>query len=460
MDNLPFDDHESGKQSGKKAEPSGSSHGISGRDYMTQLVTNIGISAVTTSVVEAFLVTNVTNITRYLYQTGNESPAVQRFAFGSTVSVLLFVLLGIIFFSVLLFLLQRKTARDIESIARAVQQISEGDLSTPLDVEGEGTLSEIAENITRMEKDIQALIEKERTSEQSKTDLITNVAHDLRTPLTSIIGYLDLLRKDLNRSEEESRGLSREMQRKYLDIAYQKSQRLQKLIEELFGFTKLSYGHVNMNVTKVDVVELLAQLLEESYPNFQKNGLSYEFISAKDHQVIEADGDLLARLFDNLINNAIKYGKEGKRVNVRLRSDAETVTVKIVNYGYIIPEKELPLIFDKFYRTDHSRTNANGPGGTGLGLAIVKNITEMHHGTVSVSSDLSGTVFTVKLRIHFEEDRENFETSNGLKVVKQNSTSSGMPNAKKKHSSKGVHGNPAKPKGAAGKRSKEALVHE
>lgn len=460
MDNLPFDDHESGKQSGKKAEPSGSSHGSSGRDYMTQLVTNIGISAVTTSVVEAFLVTNVTNITRYLYQTGNESPAVQRFAFGSTVSVLLFVLLGIIFFSVLLFLLQRKTARDIESIARAVQQISEGDLSTPLDVEGEGTLSEIAENITRMEKDIQALIEKERTSEQSKTDLITNVAHDLRTPLTSIIGYLDLLRKDLNRSEEESRGLSREMQRKYLDIAYQKSQRLQKLIEELFGFTKLSYGHVNMKVTKVDVVELLAQLLEESYPNFQKNGLSYEFISAKDHQVIEADGDLLARLFDNLINNAIKYGKEGKRVNVRLRSDAETVTVKIVNYGYIIPEKELPLIFDKFYRTDHSRTNANGPGGTGLGLAIVKNITEMHHGTVSVSSDLSGTVFTVKLRIHFEEDRENFETSNGLKVVKQNSTSSGMPNAKKKHSSKGVHGNPAKPKGAAGKRSKEALVHE
>ena len=213
MDNRPFDDHESGKQSGKKAEPSGSSHGSSGRDYMTQLVTNIGISAVTTSVVEAFLVTNVTNITRYLYQTGNESPAVQRFAFGSTVSVLLFVLLGIIFFSVLLFLLQRKTARDIESIARAVQQISEGDLSTPLDVEGEGTLSEIAENITRMEKDIQALIEKERTSEQSKTDLITNVAHDLRTPLTSIIGYLDLLRKDLNRSEEASRGLSREMQR-------------------------------------------------------------------------------------------------------------------------------------------------------------------------------------------------------------------------------------------------------
>ena len=248
-----------------------------------------------------------------------------------------------------------------------------------------------------MEEDIQELIDKERNSEQSKTDLITNVAHDLRTPLTSILGYLELLRKNQK--------LSPEMQKKYLDIAYNKSVRLQKLIEELFGFTKLSYGKINMNVTKVDIVELLAQLLEESYPNFQKNGLSYDFVSNRKSQIIEADGDLLARLFDNLIGNAIKYGKEGKRVRVHLRVDREIVTIRIVNYGYVIPENELPLIFDRFYRTDHSRTNASGPGGTGLGLAIVKNITDMHHGTVSVSSDLSGTVFTVRLKIHFDRER-------------------------------------------------------
>lgn len=288
-------------------------------------------------------------------------------------------------------------ARDVETIARAVKQISEGDLSTRLELEGEGELTDIAENLNRMEEDIQELIDKERTSEQSKTDLITNVAHDLRTPLTSILGYLELLRKNQK--------LSPEMQQKYLDIAYNKSVRLQKLIEELFGFTKLSYGKINMNVAKVDIVELLAQLLEESYPNFQKNGLSYDFVSNRKSQIIEADGDLLARLFDNLIGNAIKYGKEGKRVRVNLRADREIVTIKIVNYGYVIPANELPLIFDRFYRTDHSRTNASGPGGTGLGLAIVKNITDMHHGTVSVSSDLSGTVFTVRLKIHFDGER-------------------------------------------------------
>ena len=354
---------------------------------MMQLMAHIGIASVITIILLVFLITNLTAITSFLYQTGNDSQALQRFALGSTISVLLFVLLGILLFSLIFLLLQRKMARDVETIARAVKQISEGDLSTRLELEGEGELTDIAENLNRMEEDIQELIDKERTSEQSKTDLITNVAHDLRTPLTSILGYLELLRK------------------KYLDIAYNKSVRLQKLIEELFGFTKLSYGKINMNVAKVDIVELLAQLLEESYPNFQKNGLSYDFVSNRKSQIIEADGDLLARLFDNLIGNAIKYGKEGKRVRVNLRADREIVTIKIVNYGYVIPANELPLIFDRFYRTDHSRTNASGPGGTGLGLAIVKNITDMHHGTVSVSSDLSGTVFTVRLKIHFDGER-------------------------------------------------------
>lgn len=364
---------------------------------MMQLMAHIGIASVITIILLVFLITNLTAITSFLYQTGNDSQALQRFALGSTISVLLFVLLGILLFSLIFLLLQRKMARDIETIARAVKQISEGDLSTRLELEGEGELTDIAENLNRMEEDIQELIDKERTSEQSKTDLITNVAHDLRTPLTSILGYLELLRKNQK--------LSPEMQQKYLDIAYNKSVRLQKLIEELFGFTKLSYGKINMNVAKVDIVELLAQLLEESYPNFQKNDLSYDFVSNRKSQIIEADGDLLARLFDNLIGNAIKYGKEGKRVRVNLRADREIVTIKIVNYGYVIPANELPLIFDRFYRTDHSRTNASGPGGTGLGLAIVKNITDMHHGTVSVSSDLSGTVFTVRLKIHFDGER-------------------------------------------------------
>ena len=123
-------------------------------------------------------------------------------------------------------------------------------------------------------------------------------------------------------------------------------------------------------------------------------------------KVIKADGNLLARLFDNLINNAIKYGAEGKKILVRLHATEAVVTVSVINYGYVIPKEELPLLFEKFYRVEQSRST--NTGGTGLGLAIAKNIVDMHGGTINVSSDLKGTVFAVKLKVDFDINRENF----------------------------------------------------
>ena len=134
--------------------------------------------------------------------------------------------------------------------------------------------------------------------------------------------------------------------------------------------------------------------------------LSYELQSNVPVQIITADGNLLARLFDNLINNAIKYGADGKRILVKIHGEEEIVTIQVINYGYVIPAEELPLIFNKFYRVEQSRST--NTGGTGLGLAIVKNIVDMHGGDISVASDLSGTVFTVKLKVHFDINKENF----------------------------------------------------
>ena len=124
--------------------------------------------------------------------------------------------------------------------------------------------------------------------------------------------------------------------------------------------------------------------------------------------MIKADGNLLARLFDNLIGNAIKYGADGKRVLVKVHGGEEIVTVSVTNYGYVIPPDELPLIFNKFYRVEQSRSSSTG--GTGLGLAIAKEIVDMHGGAISVASDLNGTVFTVKLKVHFDINQENFGT--------------------------------------------------
>ncbi|MGN0987866.1 MAG: sensor histidine kinase, partial [Otoolea sp.] len=252
----------------------------------------------------------------------------------------------------------------------------------------------------KMVGDIRNLMDKEREAERTKNELITNVAHDLRTPLTSIIGYLELLSGKVE--------IPRDMQKKYIDIAYAKSKRLEKLIEDLFGFTKLNYGRVSMHVSRVDVVKLLSQLLEEFYPSFKNKNLSYELKSNVPAMVINADGNLLARLFDNLINNAIKYGADGKRVLVDIHASGQVVAISVTNYGYVIPEEELPLIFNKFYRVEQSRST--NTGGTGLGLAIVKNIVDMHGGTISVASDLNGTVFTVKLKTDFDINKENFDT--------------------------------------------------
>ena len=355
-------------------------------------------STLITVLIEIFLVTNLSMLSEYVLQKKKDLSFFRMIYEFDTIVVLAYVLFGIGVFAVTFLLLQEKSTRYIGKIYHAVQNISEGDLNTTVEVVGDDEFSAIAANLNKMVEDLRELMARERESERTKNELITNVAHDLRTPLTSIIGYLELL--------STNKTLPEETRQKYIDIAYTKTRRLEKLIEDLFGFTKLNYGKMTMNVGKVDIVKLLSQMLEEFYPDFADKNLSYELQSNVPAKVIQADGNLLARLFDNLIKNAIKYGADGKRIIVKVMAEEEIVTVSVTNYGYVIPPEELPLIFNKFYRVEHSRSTDTG--GTGLGLAIVKNIVDMHGGTVEAASGLNGTVFTVKLKVNFDVTRENF----------------------------------------------------
>ena len=366
--------------------------------YHTRVITNIIYSTLVACLIDLFLVTNLTMLAEYAQRSEQSSALLNMVRQSDVVVILVYVLIGILAFSITFLLLQEKSAAYIGRISDAVERISEGDLNTQVEVVGDDEFSSMASNLNKMVEDIRRLMDKERESERTKNELITNVAHDLRTPLTSIIGYLELLSGQVV--------LPPDMQKKYIDIAYSKAKRLEKLIEDLFGFTKMNYGKLAMHVSKVDIVKLLGQLLEESYPNFANKGLCYELQSNVPAKIITADGNLLARLFDNLINNAIKYGAEGKRVTVKVTAEADTVQVSVANYGYVIPAEELPLIFDKFYRVEQSRSTHTG--GTGLGLAIVKNIVDMHGGTITVKSDLNGTVFTVTLQVNFDVEKEHF----------------------------------------------------
>ena len=369
---------------------------MSGRFY-ARVLANIFYSAAVTCLVEIFLVTNVSMVMDYLRESGRGGRFVGAMESG-TIGVLCYVLLGIVVFSALFLILQKRSLDYIRKLYEAMQSISEGNLNTEVEVIGDDEFSSMAASLNQLAQDIRNLMDKERESERTKNELITNVAHDLRPPLTSIIGYLELL--------SVGNSLPPEMEKKYIDIAYTKAKRLEKLIEELFGFTKLNCGKISMKVGQVDIIKLLSQLLEEFYPSFMEKNLVYELRSNVPAKVITADGNLLARLFDNLINNAIKYGADGKRILVDVEADDEIVTVSVTNFGYVIPEKDLPLLFNKFYRVEHSRSAATG--GTGLGLAIAKNIVDMHGGDIHVTSDLNGTVFTVKLKVNFDINKENF----------------------------------------------------
>ena len=366
--------------------------------YRFRFVINIIIAAFIVCVLESLLILNTGRLQSFLGLGGNAHD--QSF---SAEAVLAYLIIGVLLFTLIFYLLQKKSLDYLARLTEGVHDIAEGDLETKIPVTGDDEFSDMAEQLNSLQEELKTLLKKEREAEQSKTDLITNIAHDLRTPLTSIIGYLDLL------SGPAGERLSPEQRSKYLKIACTKSARLEQLISDLFDFTKLSYGRITMKVGYVNIVELLGQLLEEAWPAFREKGLSYEFKSNVDALEISGDGALLARLFDNLIGNAIKYGADGKKVVVRLRADEENdlVEVKVINFGFLISEEDLPLIFNKFYRADRARSSETG--GTGLGLAIAKDIAEMHGGSISAASDLNGTVFTVRLKIHFHKEREHFK---------------------------------------------------
>ena len=294
-----------------------------------------------------------------------------------------------VLFVVIFNLLTRNVTRYIEEITTSIQKLSQGDFSTRVDVRYENEFSIIAQNLNVMALDLKLAKEKEEKAESTKNELITNVAHDLRTPLTSIIGYLDILNTKPDITDNE--------RSKYMDIAYNKSKRLESLINDLFSFTKLSYGNMPIKSGMLDVVKLLEQQMEEFYPVFKEHQLICEFKANEPSAVILGDGEMIARAFDNLISNAIKYGKNGKIVKVITKKEANYIKVSVINYGSVIPKEDLPYIFDRFYRVEQSRTE--GTGGTGLGLPIAKSIVEKHGGRIEARSSMAGTVFEVYLKL-------------------------------------------------------------
>ena len=299
------------------------------------------------------------------------------------------VLVLIFYFVAILVWFQWRRYRYYGEMIASVRRIAEGRFDVEVPVKQADDFGVLAADINSLIARLRASIEEERRAEQTKNELITNVSHDLRTPLTSILGYLGLVDDDRYRDEVELRY--------YVQIAYAKAKRLHALIDDLFEYTRMRHGGLPLRTATFNAAELLGELLAQHRLQLEQAGVTGA-LSAPDGPVfVEGDANKLVRVFENLLTNAIRYGRDGKRVDVGVRSEGAEAVVDVVNYGEPIPATDLPYIFDRFYRADKSRTAAEDAGGSGLGLAIAKSIVEKHGGSIAAFSDERSTLFRVKL---------------------------------------------------------------
>lgn len=327
-------------------------------------------------------------------------PNEMRYALCYAISFIVFVE---IFFKLIDF-----TIEYIRKLRRSIQHVTSGNYGVQCEVEYDDELGSLAANINVLsktllakEKESEKLKEKERAAldiernaERQKNELITNVAHDLRTPLTTIVGYLELIKDDT--------ALSKEDVHKYSGIAYEKSIRLQEMMDDLFEFTKLDNADIKLNKSMINLSGLIMQMTDEFYPSFKDCNITPIVDLPEENIYVQGDGQLLARVFDNLISNALKYGYHNTDLKIEVSGDEKYATVKVINHGDTIASEDIPLLFNKFYRTDSSRNSKTG--GTGLGLAITKNIVDLHHGDISVTSDDQITTFIVKFNRYFDQN--------------------------------------------------------
>lgn len=223
-------------------------------------------------------------------------------------------------------------------------------------------------------------------AENRKNDLVMYLAHDLKTPLTSVIGYLTLL--------DESPELTTDQKAKYVGIALDKAYRLEQLINEFFEITRFDINSVTLEKNRIDLNMMIAQITDEFYPMLSEKNLTVD-IDIIEHIVMFADSDKIARVFDNLLKNAVNYSYENTVIRIGARIRRDKVIIKFRNKSDVISPEKLQRLFEKFYRADSSRGSSTG--GSGLGLAIAKQITELHGGTIKAMSSTDYTDFTVVL---------------------------------------------------------------
>ncbi|MBT8933496.1 sensor histidine kinase [Lactobacillus delbrueckii subsp. bulgaricus] len=285
-------------------------------------------------------------------------------------------------------LIRRYHQMQLRHIISELHYIANGHFDHRISFSVNNDMQKVIDSINSLVDSTVGAINEEKAIEQSKDELITNVSHDIRTPLTSIIGYLGLLKNGAVTSQEDML--------KYINIAYDKAEQMKSLANDLFEYTTLKSTKTKLNVTPINIKGMMEQVAAGFELEAEKKGIAFSVKARPDDLIVNADVEKLVRVYNNLISNALKYAAGASRINlVANLINHEQVELRVENNGEPIPKDKLKKIFDRFYRVESSRNTKTG--GTGLGLSIVQGAVELHGGTIRCESNKDWTSFIILL---------------------------------------------------------------
>lgn len=296
------------------------------------------------------------------------------------IPILIIWVIGIL---VLLYRLLKKVFVYIDEVGKATEDLVNKDVEY---IELPDELEEIQKRMNHLKRESEKNEKLAKENEEKKDELIVYLAHDIKTPLTSMIGYLSIL--------DEIDDMPKKKQKNYISIALDKSYRLEDLINELFDVARFNSEKIVLEKEELNLNLMLEQIIDDFYPTLRELNKSIK-LNYNEPISINGDPDKLSRVFNNLIKNAISYSKEESEIVINLKKDNNNAIVEVINKGKQISKEKLSKIFEKFYRLDSARTSRTG--GSGLGLAIAKDIVELHNGTIIAESNEKETTFRVTL---------------------------------------------------------------
>ena len=300
----------------------------------------------------------------YFSHTQEPSPA-----FYNIISLLLFVL-GIGLFVLTFFLLINKKMKYLKYISKRVKEISNEEFGSMIEIRGNDEIAELCLDINSMSKELKIKFDHERDLEKAKYELIGGVSHDLRTPLTSIKGYLQLLKDKQYQTPEQLETI--------IEVAFSKTEILENLIEDLFEYTRLAGQETKLKYQRLCLNDIVNQVIMDYGPLFEKENLELKASISAEKFYVQIDPDKYVRVIENLLGNALKYSLKPSEVWVLLSLEHQGIKMSIQNLGQVMDPEILSHLFDRFYRIEKSRSKETG--GAGLGLAIAKSIVELHGG--------------------------------------------------------------------------------